>query len=112
MVKKNLNVLERLKIIEIIQGLSGSFADLKIIQDTISKVGFSEEEIKKYQIKTTDLNTAWNSKGKEDVEIEFGERACQIIIDELKKLNEAEKLTQHLFSVYEKFVEVKQDASN
>ena len=48
---------------------------------------------------------SWN-KGEKTTEMEFGEFAEKMIVDSLKKLNDANKLEDKHFVLYEKFVEV------
>ena len=88
----------------------GNFVTLRIVRDLGKNLSFSEEEIKDYSIKIgfdNGTSTAkWNvEKGNVAKEIEIGEMATQIIVDQLKKLDKEKKLKPNMFTIYEKFVE-------
>lgn len=97
-----LNVLERLALLSVLPK-EGNFATLKIVRKLREDLSFSEEEIKRFGIEDLpDGRMTW--KKEEEKEIQFGEKAIDIITKALKKLNETEQLTQDHLSVYEKFV--------
>ena len=104
-----LNLLERLTILNILPR-EGNFATLKILRDVQGVLSPSEAEFKEFGI-TTELNketnqtqTNWNKKGIEEREINIGEKANDIIVETLKKLNDEKKLNPQHMSAYEKFV--------
>lgn len=103
MVKKKLNVPERLLLMGVLPQ-EGNFVTLKTIRDTMDNVGFKEEEIKLYDIKTENQLTKWNPKGLDLKEFEFGEKSTDLIVGALEKLDKENKLTQQHFSLFEKFV--------
>jgi hypothetical protein len=82
----------------------GNFATLKVLNTLKMSLAPSEEEHKKYEIKTEEGLITWNQLGKEESEIEIGEKATDLIIESLKKLDESKKLTNEHFSIYEKFI--------
>ena len=45
----------------------------------------------------------WNEKGADERDIKIGEKATDILIEALRKLDEDKKLTNQHFSLYEKF---------
>jgi len=98
-----LNVLERLMLLQILPK-EGNFSTLKIIRGLVSSLGLSEADYKEFDVKQQETQIVWNEKGNEDREIEIGEKATDIIIEALKKLDEEKKLNEQLFSVHEKFV--------
>ena len=102
--KYKLNIVERIGILSIIPK-EGNFATLKISRDLQATMGFSEEEYKKWGIKSEGTMTSWKQNVDTSVDKDIGEKASDIIIDALKKLDEQKKLKPELFSLYEKFVE-------
>jgi len=99
----NMSVLERLVALSILPK-EGDYATLKILTNLRLSLSFTEKEIKAWGI-TTDAETGRTS-WKEDVEAEIpiGEKATDIIVDALKKLNREKKLTAEGMSLYEKFI--------
>ena len=98
-----LNVFERLILLQVLPK-EGNFVTLKIMRDLRMALAPSQEEINEFEIKQEGEQVLWNTKGKEEREIKIGEKATDIIIESLKKLNEEKKLTDQHFSLYEKFV--------
>ena len=98
--------MERIMLLQILPK-EGNFVTLKIIRNLQELLSPSEEEFKKYEINQVGERVTWNEKGKEELDIEIGEKARDIVIDALKKLDDEGKLTQQHLSVYEKFVEEK-----
>ena len=98
-----MNVLERLTLLQILPKES-NFATLEIVRELISNVGLNEADYKEFEINQKDGLITWNEKGGEDREIKIGEKATDIIIESLKKLDDEKKLTENHFSLYEKFV--------
>jgi len=101
--KIKLNVMERIMAMNVLPK-EGSFVTLKTIRDTTDKLGLKEVELKEFEVKQDGDKVTWNQKGNEEVEIDFGERAIDLMTGALKKLSEENKLTQQQFSLYEKFV--------
>ena len=98
-----LNVMERLTLLSILPK-EGNFVTLKVLRSLTSNLGLSESELKEFDVKQNDQQVTWNEKGNEEREIEIGEKATDIIVEALKKLDDEKKLTEQHFSVYEKFV--------
>ena len=83
----------------------GNFATLKIIEIMKLHLAPSEEEYKELEIRQTSEQIVWNSeKGAVAVDIELGEKATDIVVEALKKLDESNTLTPSCISLYEKFV--------
>ena len=102
-----LNVLERLMVLQILPKES-NFVTLGIVFDLQKELTLTEEEIKEFEVvMVPDKGANWNEKGKEEREIKIGEKAADIIVEALKKINAEKKITPQLMSLYEKFVEVK-----
>ena len=82
----------------------GDFTTLKIVRNMRDDLSFSEEEHKKLEFRQEGEMTYWK-EGLEDKEINFGEKATDIIVDAFKKLNDQKKLRIEHMELYEKFVE-------
>ena len=68
-----LNLLERF-VIQKILPREGDFATLKILNSLKMALAPSEEEFKEFGIKDQDGLISWNEKGKEEKEMELGEK--------------------------------------
>ena len=84
-----------------------NFVTLKIIRKLMSDLSFTEEEHKVLKFQTVGQNSvSWdNVKEKGPIEIEIGEKAMDLIIEQLKSMDEKKKLTESHFSLYEKIME-------
>ena len=83
--------------------LQGDYTTLKIIQDMRGELSFSEEDHKILKFRQEGEMTYWE-EGLENKEINFGEKATDIIVDAFKKLNEQKKLRIEHMELYERFV--------
>lgn len=100
-------VRERLVLLSIVP-TEGNFITLKIVRKLREKLSFSEEEVKAFEFVEANGQVVWNTKNENErgeLEISFGEKAIDLIIEALKKLDKEGKLTDNHFSLYEKFVE-------
>ena len=98
-----LNVLERITALGILPEV-GNFATLKIVNDLKMSLGLTEAEFKEFEVKQKGDQMMWNEKGAEEREIKIGEKATDILIEALRKLDEDKKLTNQHFSLFEKFI--------
>ena len=98
-----LNVMERVTLLGILPKES-NFATLRIVSELQKVLGLSEEDHKNFGITQEGNNINWNDKGKEEIEIKIGEKATDIIREELERLNKEKKITLQLYSVFKKFV--------
>ena len=102
-----LNTLERLLLLNILPK-EGDYTTLKIVRKLREALSFTEEEHAVRNFKTSeDGNTTWTLGTPDAVEISIGEKATDMIVAELKKLDDEKKLSEQTFSLYEKFVEEK-----
>ena len=99
----NLTLLERLVILSVLPK-EGDYATLRILQNLKLSLSFTEEETTAWGIATVDNRTTWKQNG--ETEIPIGEKATDIIVSALSKLNKDKKLPAEALSVYEKFVPV------
>ena len=108
-----LDIQERIVLLQVLPA-EGDFVTLKVLRDLRGVLSFSEEDLKKFKIKTiTDSegksSVTWNIEaGAVGAEIEVGEKATEIVKEALVKLDEEKKLGQQHFSLYEKFVQDKE----
>lgn len=108
--KVSLNVPDRIALLNVLPA-QGSVTTLRIIRELQGKLGFSESELKGYQIKNNQnpdgsAYITWDQKkGAEAKEIEMGEAAMGIIRDQLKRLDSQGALHISMLPLYEKFVE-------
>lgn len=84
----------------------GDFTTLKIIRDMKGELSFTEEEHKILKFRQEGETIHWED-GFENKEINFGEKATDIITDAFKKLNDQKKLRIEHMELYEKFVDGK-----
>jgi hypothetical protein len=103
-----LSTYERLTLLAILPK-EGNFITLKIIRQLQEALSFTEEEIKvlNFVVDEKSETVKWNRDPEADkpVEVKIGEKATDIIIGVLKKLDKEQKLTHQHFELYEKFVE-------
>ena len=82
----------------------GNFATLKLIRKLREQLSLTEAEIKDQKVIQNGDQITWE-KGEKTTEMEFGEFAENMIKEHLKKMNEANKLEDSHFAIYEMFVE-------
>ena len=88
----------------------GNFLTLKVVNELVSSLGFSEKELKEYELVQVGDQVKWKPSATfKEKEIAIGERATDIIIEQLKKLDEDKKLKPEHMRLYEKFIERKED---
>ena len=110
-----MDVAERLVTLSILPK-EGNFTTLKILRELRMNLGFkadlyemymqtfTEEELKDWRI-VSDLEAGtvnWETNG--EAEIPIGEKATDIIIESLRKLDGELKLEEHMFDIYERFI--------
>ncbi len=101
-----LTTYERLILLNILPG-EGDFTTLKLVRKLREALSFNEEEHKRLQFKQEDGKIQWKSEGDIEKDIIIGEKANDIIVEVLKKLDKEKKLKDEHFGLFEKFVEAK-----
>ena len=98
-----LNVSERLTILNFLPQ-EGNLATIKILGELRMNLSYTEEESKEWKIESDEeaKMIKWEENGEADIPI--GEKATGIIVDELRKLEKGNKLTDLILPVYEKFI--------
>jgi len=104
-----LTVHERLMLGNILPQ-EGDFVTLKVLRNLKMDLSFSDPELKKWSIRTSDGRVDWrlfNDKNKpidQEAEIEVGGKAKDIIVKALAELNEKKKLREEHLTLYERFI--------
>ena len=102
-----MSVGDRLVLLSVLPA-EGDFTTLKILRKLREELSFSDEEHKLYKFEqlTVDGQTRvkWDNAVEQERDINFGEKATDIIVVSLKKLNDAKKLRDEHFGLYEKFI--------
>ena len=99
-----LDVRERLILISVVPQ-EGNFVTLKVIRSLQEALSFSEEEHKLYKFVESEGTVTWDDTTEQVKEVEIGEKATDIIVEALKKLDESKQLKLEHYSLYEKFCE-------
>ena len=107
--KVSLSVLERLMVLNMLPA-ENNVITLRSIRKLKMDIGFTEDELKVLDFKINDAGngrqtTVWNQNAVPEKEFEIGEKASDLVKDELKKLNDAGKLTEQHLPLWDKFVE-------
>jgi len=97
------NVLERVMLMGLLPG-TFNFADYRILNELKTACSFSEDEMKDLGMTQTGEQIHWEITDSPDKEIVVGKRATEIVVAALTKLNDEEKLTDQVISLYEKFI--------
>lgn len=99
----NLSVLERLVTLSVIPK-EGDYATLKVINGLRLALSFSEDELAAWEVSSdlTTGKTTWKTNGEADIPI--GEKATDIIVAALKRLDKEKKLPENAMGIYEKFI--------
>lgn len=88
----------------------GDFTTLKIVRKMRETLSFSEAEHKTLQPKNNEGKVEWriiDDDGNpipQEKEVNLGEKATDIIVETLKKLDKEKKLKEEHYSLYEKFI--------
>jgi len=103
-----LTVIERLVLLNILPK-EGDFTTIKLVRKLRENLSFDEDEHKKLNFVQEGGQVRWNQDALANKRINIGEKMADIIHDALKKLNDEKKLTDEHFSLYEKFVENREE---
>lgn len=98
----NLSVKERLNVPSILPR-EGTYSDMVVKADIISKVTLPQEEIAEIGLKQVENGLTWDPSKAKDKEIEFSKLETELMSRQLKALDETGKLTDDTVSLYEKF---------
>jgi hypothetical protein len=98
-----LGTFERLVLLNILPS-EGDFTTLKIVRKLRESLSFSEAEHKALQFKQEGEQIKWLTTGETEKEVIIGEKATDIIVETLKRLDKEKKLKNEHYGLYEKFV--------
>jgi len=98
-----LNTGERLALLDALPS-EGNYTTLKILRKLRESLSFSEQEHKDLGFVVEENRVAWDESKDKPKDIVIGEKAMDIIVEALKRMNNTEKLTDSHFDIYEKFV--------
>jgi hypothetical protein len=101
-----LNFVERLTLLNILPK-EGTFLTLRLVRELREMCSPDQDEFTRFEIKQEGDSVRWNEQGNTHLKnCDIGEKMTDLIVEELKKLNDADppKLTDQMFSLYEKFV--------
>jgi len=105
-----LNIPERIALLNILPA-EGDVISLRIVRDLKNALSFTEQEVKRFKMKNTmkpDGSGAiviWDSKFTNVTkDIKIGDVARDIIVGQLKALDNSKKLRLELLDLYDKFV--------
>ena len=104
----NLNVLERILLSQILPE-TGSFMNLKLLRVAKEKLSFTAEENKTLSFIQEEGKVMWDTKKELPFEIVLSDVVCNLIKDALAKLDKEEKLTVQHMTLYEKFINIKEN---
>lgn len=95
-------VLERLTMLNLLPPAEGNLLHVKIVHDVRLNIAFSEEDLAFLQFDQGDGQLRWQN-GVGPKEVDLGPQVTGIIMEELGKLDEQEKLREAHLSLVEKF---------
>ena len=100
-----LTVVDRVILMSVLPK-EGDISTLKILRDLMSEIGFTEEEVQKLEMSSSEKGTTWKQDEgiKLNKEIDIGPRAYNVIEGAFRKISEAKKLTLEHLPTFEKFV--------
>jgi len=101
-----LSVGERIKILGLLQGYKGALIDLRVVKEMTDAGGISEEDFKKYKIRSVGSMLVWDEKV-EDADIDIGGRGKAILVEILMGMEGRKELTVDLLPLWDLIVEVK-----
>lgn len=99
----DLKVLERIVLLGLLPQ-EASYLNFKIVTNLKSELSFSEEEQKELNMVEKEGMVTWDSEKEKEKYITIGEKATDLIIAELKKLDKDGKINSQNSSLYERFV--------
>ena len=109
-----LSLTDRFMLLEILPA-QGDFATLKIVRKLREALSLTETEFKEYGVRTAgqtlddgtvvpEGRIAWNAAGNEPKDIPIGEKATDLIVEALKRLDREKQLTEQHIGLYELFI--------
>lgn len=108
-------VKERILLLQVLPP-TGDMTTLKIVRDTQDALTFREEEHKQFKLEAAIVDGSirgykWDTSADVAVDIPIGDKAFQILLEGFQKLDREKNLTLDTLKLYERFLEVKQNAA-
>jgi hypothetical protein len=97
-------IADRINLLTILPS-EGNIVTLKIIRELQTELGFSEEEIKTYEIIGTDGRVTWKDSNGYKKDIVIGEKANDTIKGAFTNLEKQNKLQLSHLDLYERFMD-------
>lgn len=98
-----LGILERTIVMQLLPAES-DYITYKIVTDLRNNLGFSEKEIKEFEITSVEGLMTWNPKKAKTKEVEIGAESTKIIKKALEELDKQGKINAQNALLYERFV--------
>jgi hypothetical protein len=96
------SITERLILLQLLPN-QGNMITVKLCQDLKAKLELSESEMKRADVKMVDDQLTWKPDDGEK-KIELFKAETELIVTQLKELDNQEKLTEHHIGVWDKFM--------
>lgn len=97
-----LTVKDRLLLLESLPK-EGNLTTIRIVRELREQLSFSEEETAALGFQYAENLVNWNQSAPQEAEIAIGPVARSTIVDTLKRLNEAGKVTEQHLDLFERF---------
>jgi len=97
-----LNILQRILIFTLLPK-EGTLLTMKTLRSLKDKITFSEEEVKKYEIRIEEDSYRWNPEKDISIDFELTEGEAELIATGLKELDGQGKLKEQHLSLCELF---------
>ena len=98
-----LNVMQRLMLLPLVPEEGIGLVDLRVAEDLHRQLGFTEEELARFEFVQESDRLQWNPVGNEPVEIRVGPRAHVLMQDVLRKMAEDKTLKRDQVQLYDLF---------
>ena len=103
-----LNVSERISLGSSILPSENNFVTLKVVRNIKKQIGFSEEELKNFVIKTEEVDGGktrftWDTTKDLPVEFDFSEKSVEIILESLETIGKNKRANEQHLALWEKF---------
>lgn len=102
-----LSVLDRVMLLHLMPR-QGSLATMRVVQKVGNDLRFSPKEIKDWDIKSSGSQLTWGTQETKK-NITFSKVATEIIVAELKGLDEKEELTAQHLDLHDRFIKLEKE---
>lgn len=102
-----LAVKERLMLLDVLP-TEGDVTTLLVVREAQEALGFDAEEFSTLEFRNEAGRMFWNEQKAEDKEIDLTDAARDIIVQQLRSMNDRRVLNLDLLPLYQRFVERKE----